>query len=85
MEKFFLKPMKRCWFEYMTITGRCYLTLMLCQNGQSGKKGNYRRQIFLIKLGGFDTHANQLIDPALLRELSYVYIILISIGRTGIV
>jgi uncharacterized protein (DUF1501 family) len=35
------------------------------------KEENYRRQIFLIKLGGFDTHANQLSShPALLRELS---------------
>lgn len=32
---------------------------------------NYRRQIYLVKLGGFDTHANQLNDhPALLRGLS---------------
>lgn len=36
-----------------------------------GKKDNYRRQIFLLRLGGFDTHANQLnAHPALLRALS---------------
>ena len=35
------------------------------------RNDNYRRQIYLVKLGGFDTHANQLNDhPALLRGLS---------------
>ena len=35
------------------------------------KNDNYRRQIYLVKLGGFDTHSNQLNDhPALLRGLS---------------
>ena len=35
------------------------------------KNDNYRRQIYLVKLGGFDTHSNQLNDhPALLRALS---------------
>ena len=35
------------------------------------RNDNYRRQIYLIKLGGFDTHANQLNDhPYLLRALS---------------
>ena len=35
------------------------------------KSDNYRRQIYLVKLGGFDTHGNQLNDhPSLLRGLS---------------